>query len=216
MKSQYESTKVIELGSCAFRQWRATHSHCRFIHGYQLIAKFWFGGSHLDDKQWLVDFGGLKDLKAKLNYVFDHTTCVAGDDPELETFKELERKGLIQLRVFDQGVGIERTAKVVFDIAQQYIGSLTNGRCWVEKVEVFEHEDNSATYTAKSKAEPVEKIESPAVVVETLTGSTSFAEPLVEPDISAANITQTRSTAAPVINNVSSGKGGWFEGTTWG
>ena len=216
MKSQYESTKVIELGSCAFRQWRATHSHCRFIHGYQLIAKFWFGGSHLDDKQWLVDFGGLKELKAKLNYLFDHTTCVAGDDPELETFRELERKGLIQLRVFDQGVGIERTAKVVFDIAQQYIGSLTNGRCWVEKVEVFEHEDNSATYTAKSKAESAERIESPAVVSETLTGSTSLPQTLAEPIVSAANITQTHSTAAPVTNTVSSGKGGWFEGTSWG
>lgn len=213
---KYQSTKRIELGSCTFRQWRATHSNCRFFHGYQLIAKFWFGGSHLDDKQWLVDFGGLKDLKAKLNYVFDHTTCVAGDDPELETFKELERKGLIQLRVFDQGVGIERTAKVVFDIAQQYIGSLTNGRCWVEKVEVFEHEDNSATYTAKSKAETVERIESPAVVAETLTGSTTLVETVADAEISAASDTRTHSTAAPIVNTISSGKGSWFEGTSWG
>ena len=216
MKSQYESTKVIELGSCAFRQWRATHSHCRFIHGYQLIAKFWFGGSHLDDNHWLVDFGGLKDLKEQLNYLFDHTMCVAGDDPELETFKELNSKGVIQLRIFEKGVGIERTAEVVFDIAQQYINSLTSGRCWVEKVEVFEHEANSATFTAKAKAESVERIESPAVVAETSTGSTALPESPAEINISASTPTQTYSTAAPITNPVSSGKGGWFEGTTWG
>ena len=216
MKSQYESTKVIELGSCTFRQWGAKHSNCRYLHGYQLIAKFWFGGSHLDDKQWLVDFGGLKELKGQLNYLFDHTTCIAGDDPALETFKELNSKGLIQLRIFEKGVGIERTAEVVFDIAQQYICSLTSGRCWVEKVEVFEHEDNSAIYTAPSKAEPVERIESPAVVAETSTGNTSLPEPPAEINISAATPTQTHSTAAPIFNSVSSGKGGWFEGTTWG
>ena len=68
----YQSTKIIELGSCAFRQWRATHSHCRFLHGYQLKAKLWFSGSSLDEKNWIVDFGGLKELKAKLQQVFDN------------------------------------------------------------------------------------------------------------------------------------------------
>ena len=66
VESTFVSTKIIELGSCAFRQWRATHSHCSKLHGYQLKAKFWFSGSSLDDKNWIVDFGGLKDLKSKL------------------------------------------------------------------------------------------------------------------------------------------------------
>ena len=80
MKAVVQSTKLIELGSCAFRQWRAT-SHCRFIHGYQLKAKIWFSCSSLDDKGWAVDFGGLKDLKAELKSIYDHTTTVAADDP---------------------------------------------------------------------------------------------------------------------------------------
>ena len=62
----YVSTKVIELGSCAFRQWRADHSHCHYLHGYQLKAKYWFGCKELDNKNWAVDFGGLKDLKEGL------------------------------------------------------------------------------------------------------------------------------------------------------
>lgn len=143
----YESTKVIELGSCAFRQWRAEHSHCRFIHGYQLKAKLWFAGEELDDKNWIVDFGGLKDLKRVLQEQFDHTTVVAADDPKLETFKELDRQGIIQLRVMEDGVGIERTAEYVFKVADEYVDKLTDGRCWCAQVEVFEHEDNSATFS---------------------------------------------------------------------
>jgi hypothetical protein len=44
------------------------------------------------------------------------------------------------------GVGIERTAEWVYKTANDYIKLETKGRCWVEKVEVFEHENNSAIY----------------------------------------------------------------------
>ena len=60
----FNSTKIIELGSCAFRQPRAK-SHCRFIHGYRLVAKFWFSCNELDENNWVVDFGSLKGLKDK-------------------------------------------------------------------------------------------------------------------------------------------------------
>ena len=58
----FSSTKIIELGSCAFRQPQAT-SHCRFVHGYRLVGKFWFGANELDENNWVVDFGSLKHLK---------------------------------------------------------------------------------------------------------------------------------------------------------
>jgi 6-pyruvoyltetrahydropterin/6-carboxytetrahydropterin synthase len=142
---KFESTKIIELGSCAFRQWRATHSHCSKIHGYQLKAKFWFKGNQLDDKNWIVDFGGLKDLKNKLQAQFDHTLCVAKDDPYLEKFEELDKCGVVDLRIMD-AVGIEKTAEWCFNIAQNHVHAMTDGRCRVVRVEVFEHEDNSAIY----------------------------------------------------------------------
>lgn len=205
----YQSTKIIELGSCAFRQWRATHSHCRFLHGYQLKAKLWFGGSSLDDKNWIVDFGGLKELKAKLQHVFDHTTTVAADDPELATFEELDKKGIIQLRVLEKGVGIERAAEVVYSIANNYVKSLTNNRCWVDKVEVFEHEDNSATYTACRDVEPATKI----VMQEQQPTQTANTANTVD---TAPAETRTISTAAHVGPNTSEGKGNWFAGTSWG
>ena len=142
----YESTKVIELGSCAFRQWRA-ESHCKFVHGYRLQAKFWFGCKTLDDKNWVVDFGSLKGLKEILEKQFDHTLCIASDDPLLEGFKSLHTAGGCDLRIMENGVGIERTAEWCFNTANAFCQNLTNGRCWVEKVEVWEHDKNSAIVT---------------------------------------------------------------------
>lgn len=145
----YESTKIIELGSCAFRQWRATHSHCSFIHGYQLKAKFWFGCKELDNKNWAVDFGGLKELKKILQNQFDHTLCVAEDDPLLGQFKALHDAGGCDLRIMP-GVGIEKTAEWCFKTANAYITQESFNRCWVNKVEVWEHAENSATYQEKT------------------------------------------------------------------
>ena len=138
---KFQSTKVIELGSCAFRQPKANHSHCRFLHGYRLTAKFWFSANELDENNWVVDFGGLKGLKEKLKNQFDHTTCVAADDPALSVFKELEKVGACDLRIMSNGTGVERIAEWCYDTADFFIKAATNDRCWIEKVEVFEHED---------------------------------------------------------------------------
>lgn len=146
MNSNYISTKVLELGSCAFRQWRASFSHCHFVHGYQLKAKLWFDAEVLDECNWVVDFGGLKGLEKKLKEQFDHTLCVAADDPVLPLFKDLHSRGAVDLRVMEKGVGIEMTAEYVYNVAQSHINSMTHGRCKVIMVEVFEHENNSAIY----------------------------------------------------------------------
>ena len=72
----HTSSKLIELGSTAFRQPRA-ESHCRYIHGYQLKAEITFACNELDDNNWVFDFGGLKDLKHIYKTQFDHTLVVA-------------------------------------------------------------------------------------------------------------------------------------------
>lgn len=128
--------------SCAFRQWRAD-SHCNLIHGYALQFELKFGGE-LDERNWIVDFGGLKPLKNWLAEMFDHTYLVAEDDPELETFKQLEDKNLLDLRIVP-ATGCERFAEMVFDYAQELVDDLTDGRCWVQEVTVREHGHNSAT-----------------------------------------------------------------------
>ena len=141
----FSSTKIIELGSCAFRQPQAK-SHCKFVHGYRLVGKFWFSANELDENNWVVDFGGLKSLKSKLEEHFDHTTVIADNDPALDSFKKLHEDGIVDLRVMHGGVGIEKFAEHCFKVANEHVVQSTDGRCWCKKVEVFEHEKNSAIY----------------------------------------------------------------------
>jgi 6-pyruvoyltetrahydropterin/6-carboxytetrahydropterin synthase len=141
----YTSTKIIELGSCAFRQWKALDTHCCKVHGYQLKAKFWFEGE-LDERNWVVNFGGLKELKCELQKQFDHTLCVAIDDPLLPIFQHLHDEGGCDLRIVPS-VGIEKTAEWCFNKSNEYVKNQTNNRCKVVKVEVWEHDANSAIYT---------------------------------------------------------------------
>ena len=131
--------------SCAFRQPNATHSHCRFIHGYSLQFKFTFGCDKLDDKNWAVDFGGLKPLKAWLQDSFDHKLALDKNDPHIEKFRELEKLDLVDIKTFD-GVGAEKFAEHAFNFADKLVREQTNNRCYVVEVECAEHGANSAIY----------------------------------------------------------------------
>lgn len=144
----YRSTKTYAhtIGmSAAFRQWRA-ESHCRFIHGYAMAFKFVFESDELDVRNWVVDFGSLKSLKGTLEDAFDHKTLVAFDDPEYETFQDLDAKGLIQL-VGVPATGCESFARMVYEVAGIWL--VDNGyapRVRLVSVEVSEHGANSAVY----------------------------------------------------------------------
>ena len=144
---KFISTNIIPLGSAAFRQPFA-RSHCKFIHGYRLQAKFWFECEVLDNNNWVVDFGALKELKSKLEETFDHKTIISSKDPEVETFKMLADKRIIELVIMEDGVGIERFAEFCCNMANGYVDDITDGRCRCSKVEVWEHEQNSAIYKA--------------------------------------------------------------------
>jgi len=144
----YYSTKTYghNIGlSAVFRQPNADHSHCHLLHGYSLGFKFTFACEYLDNKNWAVDFGGLKPLKAWLEDHFDHKTAIDRADPHMDVFLDLEKKGLIDLRIFD-GVGAEKFAYHAYVFADNLIKEKTDGRCWVHSVECAEHGANSAIY----------------------------------------------------------------------
>ena len=153
MKEIYQSTKVIDGFSTVFRQWRATGTHCKFLHGYSLSFKIVFEGE-LDKRYWVWDFGGMKRAKMKIDgknpkewfdFMFDHTTIIADDDPHLPVFLEMENKGLIQLRTLP-AVGAEKFAEYVFKKVGKFISEETEGRVRVVSVEAREHEKNSAIF----------------------------------------------------------------------
>jgi 6-pyruvoyltetrahydropterin/6-carboxytetrahydropterin synthase len=147
----YRSSKTYDhnLGlSCAFRQWRATHSHCSLLHGYALAFTFVFEADRLDDRNWVVDFGGLAELKNSLKYWFDHTTVIAADDPAREHFVGLEKAGLIRMRQLEK-VGCEAFAKHAFQIANNVVNTKFP-HVRVLSCEVKEHGANSAVYIPKA------------------------------------------------------------------
>ena len=132
--------------SAVFRQPNADHSHCHLLHGYSLAFKFTFGCSDLDNKNWAVDFGGLKPLKAWLEDSFDHKTCIDKVDPMKDELLRLETLGLAEIRQFD-GVGAEMFAYHAWKFADTLIREATDDRCWCESTECSEHGANSAIYT---------------------------------------------------------------------
>lgn len=144
----YYSTKTyghnIGLSAC-FRQPHADHSHCRFLHGYSLQFKFTFCCKELDNKNWVVDFGGLKPLKKWLEDNFDHKVVLDSNDWALPNFRALEDAGLAELNILD-GVGVEKFAEHAFNKAQELVHSMSEGRCWVVSCECAEHGANSAIY----------------------------------------------------------------------
>ena len=149
----FQSTKVFDGFSTVFRQWRATDSHCKYLHGYGVSFKLWFEGD-LDHRNWVWDFGGMKRTKGNIDgmspkdwmaYMFDHTTVVSEDDPDMELFKQLDAQGLIQLRIMPH-VGAERYAEFIYQKMNPFILAETNDRVRIVKVEFREHDRNSAIF----------------------------------------------------------------------
>lgn len=130
--------------SCTFRQWRA-ESHCKYLHGYSLQISVVFRSEELDIRNWVVDFGSLKSFKGWLEDMFDHKMLVAEDDPELPRLKDLESKGLAQIRVFPN-VGMEATAFYIYQYLETWLIDNGYNQIRLESVEVREHESNFARY----------------------------------------------------------------------
>lgn len=150
---KFQSTKLFDGYSACFRQWKADGTHCRFLHGYAISFRVWFEGD-LDHRNWVFDFGGMKRAKHNIDYrtpkdyfawLLDHTTIVAEDDPYLPQFKQMDHDGIIQLRVLPS-VGCERFAEFLFKKINDFLEVETDNRVRVTKIEVYEHERNSASY----------------------------------------------------------------------
>ena len=206
----HTSSKLIELGSTAFRQPRA-ESHCKFIHGYQLKAEITLACNELDNNNWVFDFGGLKDLKQIFNNHFDHTLVVASDDPELELLKQLNDRGIAQLRIMEGGVGIERFAEWCFKTADTFVDEVTGNRVWVQSVTIYEHDNNFASchkqVTTNTTPQPAETTVTTPQPTET-TGTTPRPP---------EGTTTPNPRAARVGNLVTKGNfSDPFAGTTWG
>ncbi len=153
----FQATKLFEGFSTVFRQWRAEHTHCRYIHGYGVSFKIWFSGE-LDNKNWVWDFGNFNQVRNGIDgmtpkqwvaYMFDHTFIAAEDDPYIALFRDMAEQELIQLRIV-KAVSAERFAQLIYEKFNTFIQQETHGRVCVMKVEFRENSRNSAIYQPES------------------------------------------------------------------
>ena len=136
-----------------FRQWKAEDTHCRFLHGYGISFKVYFEGE-LDHRNWVWDFGGMKRAKTQIDgkspkewmdYMFDHTTIIAKDDPMIGLFSELDKLGTLQIRIIE-ATGAEKFAEYIYNKLNDFVHEETEGRVRVTKVKFMEHGKNAAYY----------------------------------------------------------------------
>ena len=146
----YKSTKKLGPISVGHRQWK-DQGHCAWVHGYGRYIQFTFEGE-LDHRQWVMDFGDLRDVKQWLEDQWDHRLLLASDDPHISDFQKMHELGTMNINILDVtkgwGPGIEASCKFVFDHVSPLIDKKTEGRVKLVQVEIWEHERNSAVYTS--------------------------------------------------------------------
>jgi len=142
---KYISTKTYkQIAPVAYRQWKAD-SHCNLIHGYALSFHFEFESKTLDARNWVMDYGGLRPLKEKLEEWFDHTFLLAQDDPEYDLLKTLGDMKVAKIIEVEK-TGCEGLASFIYE----YINTIflkeygEDKRIWCCKVEVRETDSNMA------------------------------------------------------------------------
>ena len=151
--ARHISTKVFDGFSTVFRQWKATTTHCQYLHGYGVSFKLWFEGD-LDERNWVWDFGGMKRAKGKIDgktpkawfdYMFDHTMIIAEDDPEIKAFQQMDAVGVAQVRIIP-ATGAEKFAEYIYNKLNEFVKTETDNRVRVIKVKFMEHGKNAAYY----------------------------------------------------------------------
>ena len=148
----YTSTKFFhEIGPCAYRNWQSD-TDCYLLHGYCRSFKFVFGCDQLDKQGFVVDFGGLKNVKRQLEDWFDHTVILQADDPLVHVFRQLEKAGHLKLQTFPL-ISSEGLAEFVGEYVDGVIREKNNSRCWVISSQHIEAEKNSAIWTASDSTD---------------------------------------------------------------
>ena len=143
----FQSSKRIGPITTGHRQHK-DNGHCSFVHGYGRYVEFTFACNARDERGWVMDFGNLKSVRKWLEREWDHRLLVAHDDPQIPLLEVLNDHGVAYLKIMpkEYGPGIEDSCRYVYDCINPMITEKTNNRVWIEKVRVYEHENNWAEY----------------------------------------------------------------------
>jgi 6-pyruvoyltetrahydropterin/6-carboxytetrahydropterin synthase len=116
------------------------------LHGYavQVTLNFCTTQDNVGPDGWVVDYGGLKEIKQWLADNFDHKTLVAKSDPYLNNLKQMHDLGIIDMIEVEE-IGTENFARMIYDHVSGWLRNIPNyDAVWLRKVEVREHNGNAA------------------------------------------------------------------------
>lgn len=145
---KYTSTKAYhDMFPVAYRQYKAD-THCNLIHGYSFSFTFYFGCDTLDARDWCQDYSSFKNLKKFLEEQFDHTLLVSETEPNLDWYKEAERRKMAKLTILPK-LGCESIADMLYKYVNglyipENFGQYDSERIWCYRVEVRETQSNMA------------------------------------------------------------------------
>lgn len=139
--------------SCCFRQ-HAADSHCNLLHGYALSVKLEFSAEELDERNWVIDFGGLKRVETYLKDTFDHKLLLSEDDPIIlngsraigEDDSTLDHLLTIADVIVVRRVGCEAFAEMIYHFVSAWLFDTHGSRVKLDRVTVKEHGANGASY----------------------------------------------------------------------
>ena len=127
----------------AHRQFRH-EGRCAFIHGHNWAIEIEFACTKLDERGFVVDFGGLGFLKKWIDENLDHACLFAEADPERTALLKNHPK-LFKPLVIDS-VSTEGIAKHLFETFDPMVRKEFAGRAWVQQIILHEDTKNSARY----------------------------------------------------------------------
>ena len=122
--------------------------HCSFLHGHNWGIEVEFGCERLDERGFVVDFGGLGFLKTWIADHLDHACLFAKEDPIREQLLKDYPK-LFRPLVIDS-VSTEGIAQFLFETFDPMVRKETGGRAWVRQIILHEDTKNKASYQPKA------------------------------------------------------------------
>lgn len=141
--------KTIEQVPICYRIWRSHDAFDRSLRPRVFDIKISFESHTLDSDQRVLssrsDF--IKNLETMIATNFTHKTVIEDSDPDVDIFKQLHDRGLLDIVIVPNQVGAESFAHGIFNWIKAYlIDSNMITRVDVRTVDVVESRNNTAVY----------------------------------------------------------------------
>lgn len=119
---------------------------CAALHGYDRNVSIEVSCAELDEYGWVFPFGAFKQVRAWLEYYFDHTAVFPAADPRMPEIRKAMDAGFIDARILPYGVSMEMSALFLYENANHYVWENSDGRACITKLEFRENHKNGGHF----------------------------------------------------------------------